>query len=141
MIHLKIKENLVKVRYLDFLLLVELIDGYCLNGCFLIVEKEKAEGHDIDQHVLLNGRKVFLLVIHQEADVDDVAEEILEVLDPAQGGLQLLPDAPLLGEEEGETLPPLQLLRLGDHLQVIQSSLVAPPSPPSPPSSTSRPPS
>ena len=37
MIHLKIKENLVKVRYLDFLLLVELIDGYCLNGCFLIV--------------------------------------------------------------------------------------------------------
>ena len=48
------------------------------------IEEEEAEGHDVDQHVLLHGGEVFLLVVHQEAHVDDVTEKILKVLDLSQ---------------------------------------------------------
>ena len=90
--HLKIEENFVKFGDLYFLLLVKLIDRYCLNGRLIVIEKEKAESHDIDQHVLLHRGEVFLLLVHDEAHVDDVAEKILKVLDFSQRNLQLLPD-------------------------------------------------
>ena len=43
--YLKIEENLVKFGDLDFLLLVQLVDRYCLDGGLLVVKQEEAEGH------------------------------------------------------------------------------------------------
>ena len=61
----------------------------------LRIDEEEAESHDLDEHVLLGWREVRLGLEHGEAGVDDVAEQVLVVLDLLEVVLQRVSDLAL----------------------------------------------